>query len=111
VAKLSVQVSSASMRVITGSLVVPETLLLAHAVSNGCRVASQLFPNQRDTLGNVKEFADGFSADVTTKILTFTDGKNLYNNLQTVVVPFVQRQLDPARQPGQQAARQRIYLN
>jgi hypothetical protein len=98
-AKLSAQVTSVSLQVITGSLIVPEVLTLTHAISSGCQFAANWFPNQRQTLTNVQQFANDYSTGITTTVQTFTDGKNIYNNLQTVVVPYWESRLTPVASP------------
>lgn len=92
-AQLSTQLSSMALRVITGTLVIPETQAILSALSTTCSAVSRLAPRQRDNLATVKQSIDDYKNDVTAKFLHFTDGNTLYHFVDLTVNPWVWKQV------------------
>jgi hypothetical protein len=92
-AQLSTQLSSMAFRVITGTLVVPETQAILSALSTTCSVLSRLAPKRNERLGVIKQSVDDYKNDITTKFLHFTDGNVLYHFIDLTINPWVWKKL------------------
>ena len=75
---MGAQLTSAALRVITGTLIVPEVVQTMQAISGATRFAAKHLPGQRDQLTKVAEFAEDYSRAVTTTFSTNTDGNVIY---------------------------------
>jgi hypothetical protein len=92
-AQLSTQLSSMALRVITGTLVIPETQAILSVLSTTCSAVSRLASRQKDNLATVKQSIDDYQNDITAKFLHFTDGNTLYHFVDLTVNPWVWKQV------------------